>query len=85
VSFVLGINAHHGDASARLLAEGRVVAAAVEERCRRIKRGEGFPSEAIKHCRTGACIRLTDVAHIADEQALCEQTAHAISEGKVVG
>ena len=33
---VLGINAYHGDASACLLRDGRVVAAAEEERFRRV-------------------------------------------------
>ena len=35
--FILGLNAFHGDASACLIRDGRIVAAAEEERFRRIK------------------------------------------------
>ena len=47
-NFILGINAYHGDASAALLDNGRLVAAVEEERFRRIKHWAGFPSEAIR-------------------------------------
>src|SRR5829696_1301408 len=47
---ILGINAYHGDSSACLVREGKLVAAAEEERFRRIKHWAGFPSEAIRYC-----------------------------------
>ena len=43
---VLGVNAWHGDSAACLLIDGHLVAAAEEERFRRVKHWAGFPSEA---------------------------------------
>ncbi|GAB4174053.1 MAG: carbamoyltransferase [Rhodocyclaceae bacterium] len=65
---ILGINAYHGDASACLVVDGRLVAAAEEERFRRVKHWAGFPSEAIKYCLREAAISLSDVAHVAINQ-----------------
>lgn len=62
---VLGINAYHGDASACLVRDGKIVAAAEEERFRRIKHWAGFPSEAIRYCLEEAGASLGDVSHIA--------------------
>jgi hypothetical protein len=47
---VLGLNAYHGDVSAVLVRDGRLVAAVEEERFRRIKHVAGFPSLAIAEC-----------------------------------
>ncbi|HXG28757.1 MAG TPA: carbamoyltransferase C-terminal domain-containing protein [Nevskiales bacterium] len=68
MSYILGLNAYHGDASACLLADGRLVAAAEEERFRRIKHWAGFPSEAIKYCLHEAGVALRDVEHVAINQ-----------------
>lgn len=65
---VLGINAYHGDASACLLRDGCFVAAAEEERFRRLKHWAGFPSEAIRSCLKEAGIGLEDVDHVAINQ-----------------
>ena len=62
---VLGVNTYHGDASACLLRDGAIVAAAEEERFRRIKHWAGFPSQAIAYCLAEAGVRLSDIAHIA--------------------
>jgi len=66
--FVLGLNAFHGDSSACLLKDGILIAAAEEERFRRIKHWAGFPSEAIRWCLSEADIGLEDVQHIALNQ-----------------
>lgn len=63
--YILGINAYHADASACLLSEGRLIAAAEEERFRRVKHWTGFPSEAISWCLHEAGIKLRDVVHAA--------------------
>ena len=42
---ILGLNAFHGDSSAALVRDGLLVAAAEEERFRRVKHWAGFPSE----------------------------------------
>ena len=66
--FILGINAFHGDSSACLLFDGVMVAAAEEERFRRIKHWAGFPSESIRYCLAEAGITLADIDHIALNQ-----------------
>ena len=62
---VLGLNAWHGDSSACLLREGRLVAAAEEERFRRVKHWAGFPSQAIAWCLAEAGLTLADVDCVA--------------------
>src|SRR5665213_2758267 len=62
---ILGLNAYHGDASACLVRDGLLVAAAEEERFRRIKHWAGFPSAAIRYCLDEAGTSLGDVAHVA--------------------
>ncbi len=65
---VLGINAYHGDSSACLVKDGVLIAAAEEERFRRIKHWAGFPSESIRYCLAEAGIGLADVDVVAINQ-----------------
>ncbi|HVG52151.1 MAG TPA: carbamoyltransferase C-terminal domain-containing protein [Xanthobacteraceae bacterium] len=62
---VLGLNAYHSDAAACLLRDGKLVAAAEEERFRRVKHWAGFPTQAIAYCLKEAGIGLADVTHVA--------------------
>jgi carbamoyltransferase len=62
---ILGLNAYHGDASACVVRDGILVAAAEEERFRRIKHWAGFPAEAIRYCLDEAGATLGDVQHVA--------------------
>jgi carbamoyltransferase len=62
---ILGINAFHGDSSAALVKDGVLLAAAEEERFRRIKHWAGFPSQSIAYCLREAGLRLGDVHHVA--------------------
>jgi carbamoyltransferase len=64
-SYVLGINAYHGDVSAVLLEDGELVAALEEERFRRIKHVAGFPTLAIQRCLSIAGISGRDIQHVA--------------------
>ncbi|HUB83234.1 MAG TPA: carbamoyltransferase C-terminal domain-containing protein [Bryobacteraceae bacterium] len=50
---ILGLNAFHGDASAALLSDGQLVAAAEEERFNRTKHWAGFPAAAARYCLAG--------------------------------
>jgi len=68
VSWILGVNAFHGDAAACLIRDGRIIAAAEEERFRRIKHWAGFPSEAIRCCLAAGGIDLGSVDHVAVNQ-----------------
>ena len=65
---ILGLNAFHGDSSAALVRDGKLVAAAEEERFRRVKHWAGFPSKAIAYCLREAGLQLGDVQHIAVNQ-----------------
>jgi carbamoyltransferase len=65
---ILGVNAFHGDAAACLLRDGVLVAAAEEERFRRVKHWAGFPSEAIRYCLREAGVDLSAVDRIALNQ-----------------
>jgi carbamoyltransferase len=62
---ILGINAYHADAAACVVRDGKLVAAAEEERFRRIKHWAGFPSQAIGYCLQEAKVDLGDVTHVA--------------------
>jgi carbamoyltransferase len=63
--YILGINAYHGNASAAIIADGRLIAAVEEERFNRVKYAAGFPSAAIRYCLDSAGITLSEVNHIA--------------------
>ena len=62
---ILGINAYHGDSSACIVIDGRLVGAVEEERFRRVKHWAGFPTEAIKYCLHEAGAKVGDIDHIA--------------------
>ncbi len=62
---IIGINAFHGDSAACLYKDGKLIAAAEEERFRRIKHWAGFPSEAIDFCLQAGHLTLQDVDVIA--------------------
>lgn len=62
--YILGLNAYHGDSSACLIKDGKIINAIEEERIRRIKHWAGFPSESIKFCLKDAGIKISDVDYI---------------------
>ncbi len=62
---ILGLNAYHGDSAACIVKDGRLIAAAEEERFRRIKHWAGFPTHAIMYCLEAAGIQFSDIDHIA--------------------
>lgn len=66
--YILGLNAFHGDSAACLVKDGVVVAAAEEERFRRIKHWAGLPTEAVRWCLQHAGIALADLDHVAVNQ-----------------
>src|SRR6476660_3219463 len=65
---LLGINAFHADSSAALIRDGQLVAAAEEERFRRIKHWAGFPSQSIAYCVREAGVARAEVRHVAINQ-----------------
>jgi carbamoyltransferase len=68
---ILGLNAFHADSSACIVRDGILVAAAEEERFRRVKHWAGFPSEAIAYClrEAGACLNDIDVVALNQDSS----------------
>lgn len=62
---ILGINAYHGNASAAIVCDGRLIAAVEEERFNRVKYAAGFPAQAIRYCLKEAGIEIKDIQHVA--------------------
>jgi carbamoyltransferase len=62
---ILGLSAFYHDSAAALVVDGRIVAAAQEERFSRKKHDPGFPSLAVDYCLREAGISIDDVDYIA--------------------
>jgi len=62
--YILGISCYYHDASAALLKDGRIVAAAEEERFTRKKHDTRFPIRAIRFCLESQGITEKDLAHV---------------------
>jgi carbamoyltransferase len=62
---VLGLSAFYHDSAAALLNDGRIVAAAQEERFTRKKHDSGFPGHAVEFCLAHAGVGLDQVDYIA--------------------
>jgi carbamoyltransferase len=76
-TYILGINAYHGDAAAVLLRDGEVVAAVEEERFNRVKHSAGFPSLAVRHCLERAGIDIWEIDHVGVSRV---PSAHLINK-----
>jgi carbamoyltransferase len=63
--YILGLNAYHADASAAIICDGQLVAAAEEERFNRVKHCAGFPYQAVRYCLSEAGIKPEELTHIA--------------------
>ncbi len=62
---ILGISAFYHDSAAALVIDGRVVAAAQEERFSRHKHDAGFPAGAVAYCLQEAALRQQDLDYVA--------------------
>jgi carbamoyltransferase len=62
--YVLGISAYYHDSAACLVEDGRIVAAAQEERFTRKKHDAGFPSHAVAYCLKEAGITAAQLNHV---------------------
>ncbi len=62
---ILGISAYYHDSAAALVIDGKIVAAAQEERFTRIKHDHRFPGNAIRYCLTEAGLSVADIDHVA--------------------
>ena len=61
---ILGISAYYHDSAAALLVDGKIVAAAQEERFTRKKHDKEFPSNAINYCLFEAGLDISDLDHV---------------------
>src|SRR3954471_17451156 len=61
---ILGISAFYHDSAAALLVDGKIVAAAQEERFTRKKHDPNFPTAAVRYCLSAANIAAGDVDHV---------------------
>ena len=62
---ILGISAYYHDSAACLLKDGKIIAAAQEERFTRKKHDQNFPINAIKYCMQEAGITAGDLEIVA--------------------
>jgi len=62
---ILGLSAYYHDSAAALLVDGKIVAAAQEERFTRRKHDAGFPARALAYCLSEARLNLKDINYVA--------------------
>ncbi len=62
--YILGISAYYHDSAAALIRDGKIIAAAQEERFTRKKHDHGFPRMAIEYCLKEARINIRQVDHV---------------------
>jgi carbamoyltransferase len=62
---ILGLNAYHGDSSACIIVDGKLIAAAEEERFKRVKHWAGLPAQAITFCLEEAGVTIKDIDYLA--------------------
>ena len=65
MTVILGLNAYHADSSAAIVVDGKLVAAAEEERFRRVKHWAGVPLEAVRYCLKEAGISPAKLSYAA--------------------
>ncbi len=65
---LIGINAFHGDSSACIVRDGKLVVAVEEERFCRIKHWAGLPTESIRYCLDETGLKLDDIDVLAINQ-----------------
>jgi carbamoyltransferase len=63
-SRILGISAFYHDSAAALVVDGRIAAAAQEERFTRKKHDPQFPTSAIRYCLDQASLKAGDIDHV---------------------
>ena len=61
---ILGISCFYHDAAAALIRDGKLIAAAQEERFTRVKHDPSFPMNAIRYCLSSANITINEIDYI---------------------
>jgi len=63
--YILGLSCYYHDSAAALIKDGKVIAAAQEERFTRKKHDHNFPSNAIEYCMKEGGISAADLGYVA--------------------
>ena len=61
---ILGLSAYYHDSAAALVIDGRIAAAAQEERFTRVKHDHRFPARAVAYCLGEAGLTPADIDHV---------------------
>lgn len=85
MTITLGISAFYHDSAATLVVDGKIVAAAQEERFSRIRHDPGFPRKAIEYVLKYAGITLADVDHVAYYEDPALKFRRVLSTAAVAG
>lgn len=85
MTITLGISAFYHDSAATLVVDGKIVAAAQEERFSRIRHDPGFPRKAIEYVLRNAGINLADVDHVAYYEDPALKFRRVLSTAAVAG
>ena len=62
--YILGISAYYHDSAACIIHDGKVIAAAQEERFTRVKHDKSFPLHAIKYCIEASEIKPSEIENV---------------------
>lgn len=63
-NYILGISAYYHDSAATLISDGKIIAAAQEERFSRKKHDPAFPTGAVRYCLKEANINPNEITHV---------------------
>ena len=64
MKIILGISAYYHDSAAALIIDGKIIAAAQEERFSRKKHDSSYPINAIKYCLKESGLKLRELDYI---------------------
>lgn len=64
-NFHLGLSAYYHDSAAALISEGKIIAAAQQERFSRKRHDNGFPGDAVRYCLNRAGITTNDLTTVS--------------------
>lgn len=85
MTYTLGISAFYHDSAASLVVDGKIVAAAQEERFSRVRHDPDFPRQAIEYVLAHAGINLAQVDHVAYYEDPALKFRRVISTTAVAG
>ena len=82
---IIGISCGYHDSACCLLQDGRVTAAAQEERFSRVKNDKSFPSTAFRYCLNYADLTMADLHCVAFYEDPCQKLSRQLWMGMLPG